>query len=107
MDNHTTDDDVLVNTQALFFYKCKQLRVSDLTLRDSQQDHTVFSNCDDVEASHLTIRAPERSPNTDGIHVTSTRQMTISNCFIGTGKKLEYNGVSVPTCNTDRSEYQY
>ncbi|XP_078164702.1 polygalacturonase QRT2-like isoform X2 [Carex rostrata] len=70
---------------ALFFYQCKQLRVSDLTLRDSQQVHVVFSYCSDVEASHLTIKAPQWSPNTDGIHLTSTRDMRISNCFIGTG----------------------
>lgn len=81
-------NDVLVYPQALFFYQCKQLRVSDLTLRDSQQVHVVFSYCSDVEASHLTIKAPQWSPNTDGIHLTSTRDMRISNCFIGTGKKL-------------------
>lgn len=79
---------MLVYTQALFFYQCKQLRVSDLTLKDSQQVHVVFSYCSDVEASHLTIKAPQWSPNTDGIHLTSTQDMRISNCFIGTGKKL-------------------
>ncbi|KAJ4820109.1 Pectin lyase-like superfamily protein [Rhynchospora pubera] len=70
---------------ALYFYHCRHLKVRNITSKDSQQMHIVFSHCHNVEAVHLTIRAPDWSPNTDGIHLSSTRNMRISNCFIGTG----------------------
>ncbi|KAJ4820110.1 Pectin lyase-like superfamily protein [Rhynchospora pubera] len=70
---------------ALVFHRCEKLRVSDLTIRDSQKFHVVFSKCANVKAFHLTIRAPQWSPNTDGIHVTGTQDIMIFNCFIGTG----------------------
>lgn len=38
-----------------------------------------------VQASLLTITAPEDSPNTDGIHVADTQDIQISSCNIGTG----------------------
>lgn len=41
-----------------------------------------------VEASNLVVNAPEKSPNTDGIHVTRTENIQISHCNIGTGKSL-------------------
>ncbi|XP_072979357.1 polygalacturonase QRT2-like [Typha angustifolia] len=70
---------------ALYFSECKDLTVEDLKIRDSQQIHLVFGGCSNVEASRLKITAPEWSPNTDGIHVTSTKNMLISYCSIGTG----------------------
>nr|CAD1837657.1 unnamed protein product [Ananas comosus var. bracteatus] len=70
---------------ALYFYGCQNLRVENINLRDSQQIHMTFGYCADVEASELTITAPEWSPNTDGIHVASTTNAHIHDCSIGTG----------------------
>lgn len=74
--------------QALTFYSCKNLRVEDLRIKDSQQIHVLFEHCTDVEVSRLTITAPSWSPNTDGIHVTSTKNILITHSVIGTGKVL-------------------
>ncbi|CAI9779476.1 unnamed protein product [Fraxinus pennsylvanica] len=76
----STDD-----TKALTFYKCKNLVVKDLKIQDAQQIHVSFQKCTNVQASSLTISAPEGSPNTDGMHVTNTQNIQISNCAIGTG----------------------
>ncbi|KAL5976939.1 hypothetical protein ACLOJK_021276 [Asimina triloba] len=70
---------------ALTFASCKGLAVKDLKIRNSQQIHLSFQKCQSVEAANLTIMAPERSPNTDGIHVTGTQNINIEDSVIGTG----------------------
>ncbi|EPS71906.1 hypothetical protein M569_02851, partial [Genlisea aurea] len=70
---------------ALTFYKCTNLKVSDLKIRNAQQIHVSFSQCSGVVASNLTVDSPGTSPNTDGIHVTATRNIQISSSRIATG----------------------
>lgn len=71
--------------QALTFYNCNNLVVKNLNIQDSQQIHVSFEKCSNVRALNLRVTAPEESPNTDGIHVTDTQNIQISNCVIGTG----------------------
>ncbi|KAJ0620564.1 putative endo-polygalacturonase [Helianthus annuus] len=47
--------------------------------------HISFDHCENVQVSEIQITAPEDSPNTDGIHVTHTQNITISDSVIGTG----------------------
>ncbi|GMJ14812.1 ARABIDOPSIS DEHISCENCE ZONE POLYGALACTURONASE 1 [Hibiscus trionum] len=70
---------------ALTFNKSKNLMVQNLNIQDAQQIHVSFEKCDNVQASALTVTAPETSPNTDGIHVTHTQNIRITDCIIGTG----------------------
>lgn len=56
--------------------------------------HVSIEACVNVVASHLIVTAPETSPNTDGIHVASTRDMQIMNCMIGTGKLEKYKQIN-------------
>ncbi|CAN6554074.1 unnamed protein product [Malus baccata var. baccata] len=70
---------------AVTFDKCNNLVVKNLNIRDAQQMHVVFDNCINVQASRLTVTAPEDSPNTDGIHVSNTQNIIISSSVIGTG----------------------
>ncbi|CAL0321546.1 unnamed protein product [Lupinus luteus] len=70
---------------ALTFYKCNNLIVEDLTIKDGQQIQVSFQDSKNVKASALTVTAPEDSPNTDGIHVTNTQNIQISSCIIATG----------------------
>lgn len=44
-----------------------------------------FQDSENVKVSGLTVTAPGDSPNTDGIHVTNTQNIQISNSVIGTG----------------------
>ncbi|XP_009379633.2 polygalacturonase [Pyrus x bretschneideri] len=70
---------------ALTFYKCKNLMVRNLKIQDAQQIHVSFQKCMNVEVSNLSITAPEKSPNTDGIHVTDTQNILITSCVTATG----------------------
>ncbi|XP_019414739.1 PREDICTED: polygalacturonase-like [Lupinus angustifolius] len=70
---------------ALTFYKCKNLIVEELSIKDGQQIQVSFQESKNVKASTLTVTAPEDSPNTDGIHVTNTQNIQISSCLIATG----------------------
>ncbi|XP_027367339.1 polygalacturonase [Abrus precatorius] len=70
---------------ALTFYKCSNLVIEDLTIKNGQQIHVTFEDSENVKVSGLTVTAPEDSPNTDGIHVTNTQNIQISSSVIGTG----------------------
>ncbi|KAL5976942.1 hypothetical protein ACLOJK_021279 [Asimina triloba] len=83
---------------ALTFASCKGLVVKDLKIRNSQQVHLSFQKCQFVEAANLTIIAPERSPNTDGIHVTATQNINIEDSVIGTGKMKKDNNTCIYPC---------
>ncbi|RZC85820.1 hypothetical protein C5167_026492 [Papaver somniferum] len=71
--------------QALTFKECNNLTVENITIKDGQQMHLSFQKCTNIEAHNLLITAPEKSPNTDGIHVTRTQSISIINSVIGTG----------------------
>ncbi|KAL8542268.1 hypothetical protein ACS0TY_003219 [Phlomoides rotata] len=70
---------------ALTFKNCTNLRVKILKLVNAQQMHVNFQDCMNVRASKLAVIAPEKSPNTDGIHVTRTSNIEILESVIATG----------------------
>jgi polygalacturonase len=61
------------------------LVVRDVTLQNSPKFHLVPTECDGVTVSGITILAPERSPNTDGIDPSMCRRVTITGCTIDCG----------------------
>lgn len=71
--------------QALTFYRCNNLNMNKLNIKDSQQIHVSIEQCSNVKISRLIITAPEKSPNTDGIHVGRTKNISIKRCIIRTG----------------------
>ncbi|CAI9099966.1 OLC1v1036870C2 [Oldenlandia corymbosa var. corymbosa] len=70
---------------AVTFYDCQNIIVENLNIEDAQQMHISFEQCSNVQASNLVVKSPEKSPNTDGIHVANTHNIQISSCTIGTG----------------------
>ncbi|KAL6867389.1 hypothetical protein ACP4OV_015413 [Aristida adscensionis] len=75
-----------VNTSmALYFRGCTHLVVEDLEVRDSMQMHVVIAYSWNVLVSKLFITAPGWSPNTDGIHVSNSKEVSISESIISTG----------------------
>ncbi|TKV97430.2 hypothetical protein SEVIR_9G493100v4 [Setaria viridis] len=70
---------------ALYFRRCTHLVVEDLQVRDSMQMHVAISYSWNVLVSKLFITAPGWSPNTDGIHVSNSKEVSISDCTISTG----------------------
>ncbi|XP_061993784.1 probable polygalacturonase At3g15720 [Rosa rugosa] len=70
---------------ALHFHKCDQLQLSGFTSRDSPRAHIFIHSSNDVRISNIHLNAPENSPNTDGIGISLSSQVTIQDSSIGTG----------------------
>ncbi|KAG8379857.1 hypothetical protein BUALT_Bualt07G0133000 [Buddleja alternifolia] len=70
---------------AITFHKCKNLKVRNFNLVYSQQMHMAFTNCIHVVASNISIIAPADSPNTDGIHISSSTHVELKDIIISTG----------------------
>ncbi|GMN50044.1 hypothetical protein TIFTF001_019208 [Ficus carica] len=71
--------------RALTFHKCNSLRVKDLTVVNSQQMHMAFTNCIRVSVSNIKLLAPSSSPNTDAIHISSSRGVQVTDSTFMTG----------------------
>ncbi|XP_039059319.1 polygalacturonase-like [Hibiscus syriacus] len=78
--------------------------IQDITIRDSKQFHVNLLGCKNITLEHVTVSAPEDSPNTDGIHIGRSEGVKIINTDIKTGddcisigdgsKNLDITGVT-------------
>ncbi|KAK4748932.1 hypothetical protein SAY87_015518 [Trapa incisa] len=75
----------VLKTTALTFYKCSNLRVDGVKIKNAQQMHLRLEKCTNVTAQNLHIHAHSNSTNTDGIHVTDCANVLINRTIIGTG----------------------
>jgi polygalacturonase len=71
--------------QAIRFYNCNNLTLSNLTHVDSPRNHISINHCKDASISNLHIIAPKDSPNTDGIDIGSSTNVLINNTTMETG----------------------
>ncbi|XVF05906.1 hypothetical protein REPUB_Repub06bG0002300 [Reevesia pubescens] len=70
---------------AIRFFMSSNLTVKGLKIKNSPQFNFRFDACHDVRVESLTIKAPARSPNTDGIHIENTNNVQIYNSIISNG----------------------
>ncbi|KAF5741726.1 polygalacturonase [Tripterygium wilfordii] len=70
---------------AITFHRCKNLKVDNLMLVNSQKMHIAFTNCVRLKVSRLKVIAPAASPNTDGIHISSSRGVEVKDSIVRTG----------------------
>ncbi|KQK12574.2 LOW QUALITY PROTEIN: hypothetical protein BRADI_1g04610v3 [Brachypodium distachyon] len=70
---------------ALTFHLCSNLTVENLKIVNSQQINMSVEDCSDVQLARLSITAPGTSPNTDGIHITRSKDVQVRDCVIRTG----------------------
>ncbi|CAI9091043.1 OLC1v1025962C1 [Oldenlandia corymbosa var. corymbosa] len=66
-------------------YSLRHANIRDITSKDSKSFHFILIDSMNVTFQHLTIIAPENSPNTDGIHIGHTNQTTIMDTTFKTG----------------------
>jgi len=64
---------------------CRQVHMQGVTLHDAPNFHVALSTCQEVLLEDLTITAPEKSPNTDGIDPGNCRNVLIRRCTIDVG----------------------
>jgi hypothetical protein len=67
------------------FYHCNQVTVKDITIQDTPIWATRFGYCDDVLIEGISIKNNLMVPNSDGLHITVSRNIRISNCDIRAG----------------------
>ena len=86
--------------RAVFFTGCKNIRIEDVTMVNQPSGWSYWiHDCDFVNFDKVKIFADTEYPNNDGIHINSSRNVTISNCSIVTGDDciiVRANNVSLP-----------
>ncbi|KAB2619104.1 polygalacturonase [Pyrus ussuriensis x Pyrus communis] len=70
---------------ALRLSNCSNLHLRGLTHVNSPRSHISIGNSENVTLTHLNITAPESSPNTDGIDLSSSKNVSIHESTIATG----------------------
>jgi len=67
------------------FYHCTRVKLKDFKLLDTPIWAIRLAYCDDGEVSGLTVINNLMVPNSDGIHMTASRNIRISDCNISCG----------------------
>ncbi len=88
------------------FAQCRNVRISGVTLRNSAGWTMRPVNCDTVVIDGILIRNPPTGVNCDGIDITASTNVFVSNCDIMTGddaiclkSESPYGGDVLPTKN--------
>jgi hypothetical protein len=69
----------------LEFYRCRNLRLEQVRIENAAGWTLRPIECDNVWINGVTIKNPVIGPNTDGIDLTCSRNVFISDCLIDTG----------------------
>ena len=64
---------------------CTNVKVRDISVRDTPMFLMGVMDCDNVVVDGVTLTAPADSPNTDGLQVIDSHDVRISNCLISVG----------------------
>ncbi|CAO2837638.1 unnamed protein product [Amaranthus hypochondriacus] len=70
---------------AIRFFQGTNITLKGIKLMNSPEFHIRFDGCQNVNVDSLFIKSPADSPNTDGIHVENTNNVTIHNTVISNG----------------------
>ena len=72
--------------RVVFFAGCKNVKITDITMVNQPAGWSYWiHDCDYVSFDRVKIFAEVEYPNNDGIHINSSRNVTISNCDITCG----------------------
>ncbi|XP_008782487.1 polygalacturonase At1g48100 [Phoenix dactylifera] len=74
-----------VRPTALRFYGSNNVTVTGITIQNSPQFHLKFDSCEAVEVSDIVVSSPGDSPNTDGIHLQNSVDVSIHDVDLGCG----------------------
>lgn len=90
----------------LNLYKCENVTVDGIILKDAASWTFVLSQCSNVQISNLVIDNSMHVANSDGIDIAGGEAIAISHCFIATGddgivlkpSEAEIHNVTVEDC---------
>jgi hypothetical protein len=69
----------------LEFYNCKNLRIEEVRIENASGWTLRPISCDNVFIRNVTIKNPVIGPNTDGLDLTCSQNVFVSDCMIDTG----------------------
>jgi len=69
----------------LLFVNCRRLSIQGIHVENAPGWTLNIVNSDNVNIEGLSIKNPVNGPNTDGIDITGSQNVTISNCSVETG----------------------
>jgi polygalacturonase len=69
----------------LIMQGCNNVKVRDISIRDTPMFLMGVMDCDNVVVDGVTLTAPADSPNTDGLQIIDSHDVRISNCLISVG----------------------
>lgn len=81
-------DYIRLSVQAVKFVSCNNSSISEVHFVNSSQVHVLIEGCEGIHIENVLIEAPERSPNTDGIHISASHHVFVTNAIIATGKSF-------------------
>lgn len=70
---------------ALKFTSCNNSSLKNMYFINSPQTHVTITRSTGFKIDNLRIKSPESSPNTDGIHIQSSKHLSIANARISSG----------------------
>ena len=65
--------------------RCEHIQISDIVLRDSPEWTIRIGDCDNADVRGISILNNKLVPNNDGIHITTSRNVRISDCNVFAG----------------------
>ncbi len=86
-DNNTWKKYERINTETpprvVFLCGCRHCRLQDISIVNQPSGWAYWiHDCDDIVMNGLTVKASLEYPNNDGIHINSSRDITVSNCNV-------------------------
>jgi len=69
----------------IVFFHCTKVTIKDITIRDTPVWAIRFGYCEDVRVDGISLQNNLLIPNSDGIHMTVSRNVRIANCDIRCG----------------------
>lgn len=79
------DKKLLRPGQLISFIECNNIRIENITVRNSTCWVCHFYGCEYVTTKGIKIFNPPNAANTDGIDIDASRFVTVSDCIIDTG----------------------
>ncbi|CAK9164864.1 unnamed protein product [Ilex paraguariensis] len=83
--SHLKQGCIKLAPMVLSFINCTKVYMNNISFVNSPQTHVGVSGCYGVNFKFLSINSPASSPNTDGIHISRSRRVSIDSTNIGSG----------------------
>ena len=74
--------DTDITARCVMFACCRNVRLSDATIRNASGWSTFFLDCDDVDVRRVRIRCDRNLPNCDGLHFGACRDVAVEDCDV-------------------------